>query len=159
MARRISTGRLGQPLDSLGEFIAAQRRQAGVSLRQLAESAGVSNPYLSQIERGLRRPSAEVLQQLAKALQVSAETLYVRAGLLDPQEQPAPAADGVSTVPAAVLADRLLTGRQKQIILDVYDSFVDAARSRAASTPAAATPPAAGTATATSTTTTTTEQE
>ncbi|SDE69561.1 helix-turn-helix domain-containing protein [Auraticoccus monumenti] len=128
MGPRITSGKLAQPLDSLGGFIAAQRRQAGVSLRQLAEAAGVSNPYLSQIERGLRRPSAEVLQQLAKALQVSAETLYLRAGLLDPVEHTAAGGDGTSTVPVAVLADRHLTGRQKQIILDVYDSFVDAGR-------------------------------
>lgn len=119
--------RLGQPLDSLGEFIATQRRHAGVSLRQLAETAGVSNPYLSQIERGLRRPSAEVLQQLAKALQVSAETLYVRAGLIDPGERPESGATGVMTVSGAVLADQRLSSRQKQILLDVYDTFVDAA--------------------------------
>lgn len=128
MGPRITSTKLGQPLDSLGGFIAAQRRQAGVSLRQLADAAGVSNPYLSQIERGLRRPSAEVLQQLAKALQVSAETLYLRAGLLDPDEHAATGGDGVSSVPAAVLADRQLTGRHKQILLDVYDTFVDAGR-------------------------------
>ena len=90
---------LGDPLNTLGEFIAAQRRSAQLSLRQLAEQAGVSNPYLSQIERGLRRPSAEVLQQLSKALRISAETLYVRAGILDPQDHPA------TTVEMAVLAD------------------------------------------------------
>lgn len=126
MGPRITSTRLAQPLDSLGGFIAAQRRQAGVSLRQLADAAGVSNPYLSQIERGLRRPSAEVLQQLAKALQVSAETLYLRAGLLDPDEHASTGADGVSSVPAAVLADRRLTGRHKQVLLDVYDSLVEA---------------------------------
>ena len=68
---------------NLGEYLREQRRNAQLSLRQLADAAGVSNPYLSQIERGLRKPSAEVLQQVAKALRISAETLYVRAGILD----------------------------------------------------------------------------
>ena len=90
---------LGEQLGTLGEFIAAQRRAAELSLRQLAEQTGVSNPYLSQIERGLRRPSAEVLQQLSKALRVSAETLYVKAGILDPEDHPA------TTVETAVLSD------------------------------------------------------
>ena len=103
---------------SLGEFIAAQRRAAELTLRQLAEQTGVSNPYLSQIERGLRKPSAEVLQQLAKALRVSAETLYVRAGILDP-------ADHKSTsVEMAILADTAITERQKRVLIDVYTSFV-----------------------------------
>ncbi len=109
---------LGDQLNSVGEFIAAQRRAAELSLRQLAEQTGVSNPYLSQIERGLRRPSAEVLQQLAKALRVSAETLYVRAGILDPDDHP------VTTVEMAVLADPLITERQKRVLIDVYGSFV-----------------------------------
>src|SRR5699024_552941 len=74
---------------SLGEYLHDQRRQAQMSLRQLAELAGVSNPYLSQIERGLRRPSAEVLQQIAKGLRISAEQLYVRAGILDPDDSAA----------------------------------------------------------------------
>jgi len=86
-------------------------------LRQLAEQTGVSNPYLSQIERGLRRPSAEVLQQLAKALRISAETLYVRAGILDPNDAE------VRSVELAILADPGLTERQKQSLLDVYQSF------------------------------------
>jgi transcriptional regulator with XRE-family HTH domain len=116
MARKIATG-LGEQLGSLGEFIAAQRRSARLSLRQLAEQAGVSNPYLSQIERGLRKPSAEVLQQLATALRISAEQLYVRAGILDPQAHPSP------TVEAAVLADTSITERQKRVLLDVYASF------------------------------------
>ena len=84
----VKSPNLGGQLGSLGEFIAGQRRAAELTLRQLAEQAGVSNPYLSQIERGLRRPSAEVLQQLARALRVSAETLYVRAGILDPEDHP-----------------------------------------------------------------------
>ena len=95
-----------------------QRRSAELTLRQLAEQTGISNPYLSQIERGLRRPSAEVLQQLAKALRVSAETLYVRAGILDPDDHP------TTTVEMAVLADSHITERQKRVLIDVYSSFV-----------------------------------
>lgn len=117
---RIRPPRLGDQLNSLGDFIAAQRRAAELSLRQLAEQAGISNPYLSQIERGLRRPSAEVLQQLSRALRVSAETLYVRAGILDPDEHPA--VD--RTVETAVLADRAISERQKTVLLDIYRSFV-----------------------------------
>jgi len=101
---------------SLGEFLQEQRRHAQLSLRQLADQAGVSNPYLSQIERGVRRPSAEVLQQIARALQISAEALYVRAGLLDH-----PRSD--HTVEDAVLADPVLSERQKRVLLDVYDTF------------------------------------
>jgi transcriptional regulator with XRE-family HTH domain len=102
----------------LGEFIREQRNQGQLSLRKLAEQAGVSNPYLSQIERGLRRPSAEVLQQLAKALRISAEQLYIRAGIVSPD-------DGVGgSVELAVLNDAGLTERQKQTLLDVYASFV-----------------------------------
>ncbi len=115
---RIKTPRLGEQLGSLGEFIAAQRRAGELSLRQLAELTGISNPYLSQIERGLRRPSAEVLQQLSKALRVSAETLYVRAGILDPLEHP------VTSVEMAVLGDPAITERQKRVLIDVYTSFV-----------------------------------
>lgn len=103
----------------VGDFIAAQRRQAQLSLRQLAELTGVSNPYLSQIERGLRKPSAEVLQQLSKALRISAETLYIQAGILDPDDYRA------DTVPMAILADPSITERQKQVLLDVYNSFVE----------------------------------
>ncbi|HIT76866.1 MAG TPA: helix-turn-helix transcriptional regulator [Candidatus Avipropionibacterium avicola] len=105
--------------ESVGEFIAQRRRAAELSLRQLAERAGVSNPYLSQIERGLRKPSAEVLQQVAKALQVSAETLYVRAGILDPDEDPHTSFEHV------VSADPRLTERQRTILLDLYASFVE----------------------------------
>jgi transcriptional regulator with XRE-family HTH domain len=115
---KIKPPSLGNQLGTLGEFIAAQRRAAELSLRQLAEQTGVSNPYLSQIERGLRKPSAEVLQQLAKALRVSAETLYVRAGILDPQDHSA------TTVEMAVLADASITERQRQVLMDVYNSFV-----------------------------------
>ncbi len=112
--------KISQPFTEVGEFIAAQRRAARLSLRQLADQAGVSNPYLSQIERGLRRPSAEVLQQVAKALRVSAETLYVRAGILDPADHPA---DGVQQ---AILADTAITERQKQTLIEVYASFLAA---------------------------------
>ena len=101
---------------SLGEYIREQREQAEVSLRQLAKVAGVSNPYLSQIERGLRKPSAEILQQIANGLRISAETLYVRAGILEER-------DGDPAVAAAILADGVLTERQKRALLDVYESF------------------------------------
>lgn len=105
-----------QPLTQLGEFIREQRKAAEVSLRQLADLAGVSNPYLSQIERGLRKPSAEILQGIAKGLQISAESLYVRAGLL--AEEPADRA-----VVDAVRADPVLSERQKQVLIEIYTSF------------------------------------
>ena len=109
---------VNKTVESLGDYLKEQRASARMSLRQLAEQAGVSNPYLSQIERGLRRPSAEVLQQLAKALRVSAEQLYIRAGIVSPE-------DGVGgSVELAVLADNGLTERQKQSLLDVYASFL-----------------------------------
>lgn len=111
---------LGQ---SLGEYLREQRQAASLSLRQLSELAGVSNPYLSQIERGLKRPSAEILQQLAKGLEVSAESLYVRAGILD-AESTAPAADAPD-VRRAIAADPALTARQKKAILDIYESYVE----------------------------------
>ena len=100
----------------LGEFIRDQRRSSQISVRQLAKTAGVSNPYLSQIERGLRKPSAEILQQLAKALRISAEALYIQAGILEQRE-----AGGVVT--ATLQADEGLTERQKQVLLEIYDSF------------------------------------
>jgi transcriptional regulator with XRE-family HTH domain len=99
----------------IGSFIRAQREAAQVSVRQLAEKAGVSNPYLSQIERGLRKPSAEVLSQIAKALRVSAEVLYVRAGILEPAES--------SAVRDSIITDTAITERQKQVLLDIYVSF------------------------------------
>lgn len=104
----------------LGAYIREQRESAQYSLRQLAQVAGVSNPYLSQIERGLRKPSAEVLQQLAKALKISAETLYVRAGLLD--ESGDSAAGGLAVI-TAIMADPELSLRQKQILREIYESF------------------------------------
>ena len=110
--------KVGRTVESLGEYLREQRETSRLSLRQLAEQAGVSNPYLSQIERGLRRPSAEVLQQLAKALRISAEQLYLRAGIVSPDE-------GVGrSVELAVLGDAQLNERQKQTLLDVYASFL-----------------------------------
>ena len=109
---------VGKTVETLGDYLREQRLAAKLSLRQLAEQAGVSNPYLSQIERGLRKPSAEVLQQLAKALRVSAETLYVRAGLLTDDDAAAP------SVREAIGRDPLLTPEQKQVLLGVYDSYV-----------------------------------
>lgn len=108
---------MGLTVESLGEYLKEQRLNARLSVRQLAEQAGVSNPYLSQIERGLRKPSAEVLQQIAKALRISAEQVYVRAGILSPEEH------GTS-VELAILGDAGLTERQKQSLLDVYASFL-----------------------------------
>ena len=104
-------------VESLGGYLREQRVNAGVSLRQLAEQAGVSNPYLSQIERGLRRPSAEVLQQLAKALRISAEQVYVQAGILNPDD------DEVRSVELAILGDPVLSERQKQALLEMYEAF------------------------------------
>jgi transcriptional regulator with XRE-family HTH domain len=102
----------------LGEFIKSQREVASMSVRRLAELAGVSNPYLSQIERGLRRPSAEILQQLAKALKISVEALYVRAGLLADEDAAVP------NVREAIGRDPLLTSEQKHVLLNVYESYV-----------------------------------
>jgi transcriptional regulator with XRE-family HTH domain len=101
---------------SIGDYIREQRQRTKVSLRQLAEATGVSNPYLSQIERGLRKPSAEILQQIAKGLRISAEALYVQAGILDDRESD-------TDVQAAVRADVSLSERQKQVLLDIYESF------------------------------------
>src|SRR6266446_557227 len=100
----------------LGDYIRDQRKVAQISLRQLARLAGVSNPYLSQIERGLRRPSAEILQQIAKALRISAEALYVKAGILEERETD-------SDIPAAILGDTTITERQKQVLLEICESF------------------------------------
>jgi transcriptional regulator with XRE-family HTH domain len=100
----------------LGNFIREQRSAARMSLRRLSELAGISNPYLSQIERGLRRPSAEILQQIAHALAISAETLYVRAGILEPR-------DGESDLAHAIVVDPYLTEDQKQALMRIYVSF------------------------------------
>jgi transcriptional regulator with XRE-family HTH domain len=115
--RDMATIRVGRTVESLGDYLREQRSAARLTLRQLAEQTGVSNPYLSQIERGLRKPSAEVLQQLAKALRISAQTLYVRAGILDSE-------DGTDhTVEMAVVGDPALTERQKHVLLEIYSSF------------------------------------
>ncbi len=103
-------------VSSIGTFIRAQREQARISMRQLSQAAGVSNPYLSQIERGLRKPSADILQQIAKGLRISAEALYAQAGILEDRPEGAGIRD-------AVLADPELTERQKQILIELYESF------------------------------------
>jgi transcriptional regulator with XRE-family HTH domain len=100
----------------LGEFIREQRRVARLSLRKLSDMAGISNPYLSQIERGLRKPSAEILQQIAKALRISAETLYVRAGILEERS-------GEHDLVGEILRDPTITEAQKQALVQVYHSF------------------------------------
>lgn len=102
-------------VSELGAYLREQRHSAKLSLRQLADVAGISNPYLSQIERGLRKPSAEVLQQIAKGLRISAEALYERAGLLEP--------DQTRGVREAVLADPQLSDRQRRALLEIYDAF------------------------------------
>ena len=103
-------------MHDLGGVIRDQRRMARLSLRKLSELAGISNPYLSQIERGLRKPSAEILQAIARALRISAETLYVRAGILEARE-------GDSDIVAEILRDTTITERQKQVLIEIYRSF------------------------------------
>jgi transcriptional regulator with XRE-family HTH domain len=105
-----------ETVKSIGDYIREQREQARISMRQLAQQAGVSNPYLSQIERGLRKPSADILQQIAKGLRISAEALYVQAGILEDR----PADSGVRS---ALLADPELAERQKQVLIEIYESF------------------------------------
>lgn len=100
----------------LGEFIREQRRVTHLSLRKLSELAGISNPYLSQIERGLRKPSAEILQQIARALQISSETLYIRAGILEERT-------GGSDLVGEILRDPYLNEEQKKTLVRIYDSF------------------------------------
>ncbi len=117
----------------LGAYIRDQRKSAQISLRQLARLAGVSNPYLSQIERGLRKPSAEILQQIAKALRISAEALYVQAGILEER-----AVD--TDVVAAIRGDSVLAERQKQVLLDIYDAFRRENGSAVAGAPGAGAP-------------------
>ncbi len=105
----------------LGDYLREQRKAAKLSLRQLSELAGVSNPYLSQIERGLKKPSAEILQQLARGLEVSAESLFVRAGILeaDPTQREVP------DVLVAIAADPRLSDRQRRVLTEVYQTFVE----------------------------------
>lgn len=112
------TDALEQRWRELGEFIRDQRQKGQMSVRKLADRAGVSNPYLSQIERGLRRPSAEILQQIAHALEISAETLFVRAGILDER-----AAAGETDVLVAIATDPALTDDQRQTLVHIYESF------------------------------------
>jgi transcriptional regulator with XRE-family HTH domain len=118
MTSRNPIENLGQ---SLGEYLREQRTTARLSLRQLADLAGVSNPYLSQIERGVKKPSAEILQQLAKGLQISSESLYVKAGFLDERTV---SEHRPWDVEAAVTADPALSERQKSTLIDIYRSFV-----------------------------------
>lgn len=114
-AAKAATVRVAK-VGSIGDFIKEQRELAQVSLRQLAATAGVSNPYLSQIERGLRKPSADILQQIAKGLRISAEQLYVRAGILEDRQVD-------SDVVPTILADSALTERQKSVLIEIYESF------------------------------------
>ena len=109
------SGKLKENTREIGGFIRDLRRNARISLRQLAEQAGVSNPYLSQIERGLRKPSAEVLAQLAHALRVSTPAMYLKAGLLDAKDNPG--------VLAAIATDPELTMAQKQSLTQIYETF------------------------------------
>ncbi len=106
-------------LHDLGGFIRDQRRNARLSLRKLSELAGISNPYLSQIERGLRKPSAEILQAIARGLRISAETLYVRAGILDERSGEAVEPDLVT----AIVRDPTINDRQRQALMEIYRSF------------------------------------
>jgi transcriptional regulator with XRE-family HTH domain len=114
LSAKVSTAAADMASD-VGSFIRSLRENAQVSVRQLAEKSGVSNPYLSQVERGLRKPSADVLSQVAKALRVSAEVLYVRAGMLEPSDK--------SQVRDAIITDTAITEQQKQTLLDMYASF------------------------------------
>lgn len=135
-------GNLG---NNLGDYLREQRLTKKLSVRQLSAIAGVSNPYLSQIERGVKRPSAEILQQIARGLSISAETLYVQAGLLDPKDA---AAETGATTRAAIASDPALTSRQRQSLLDIYESFVGSTAAASTGTSRKiATKPAAKTAT------------
>ncbi|MGA8047031.1 MAG: helix-turn-helix transcriptional regulator [Dermatophilaceae bacterium] len=136
MTSRNPIENLGQ---SLGEYLREQRTSARLSLRQLADLAGVSNPYLSQIERGVKKPSAEILQQLAKGLQISSESLYVKAGFLDERTV---SEHRPWDVEAAIGADTALTERQKSTLVDIYRSFVGEAITGPAETATDTTTPA-----------------
>ena len=114
LSAKVSTA-ASEVASDIGSFIRDLRENAQVSVRQLADLSGVSNPYLSQVERGLRKPSANVLSQIAKALRISAEVLYVRAGILEPSE--------TNQVRDTIITDTAITERQKQILLDIYASF------------------------------------
>src|SRR3954468_12299577 len=129
----VTVASISDRVGDLGEYLREQREHARLSVRQLATLAGVSNPYLSQVERGLRKPSAEVLQQIARGLRISAEALYVRAGILDEEGRP--------DVEAAVGADPELNDRQRRVRVDNCAPF--RAENRRPETDAAATEPAA----------------
>lgn len=118
-AGAVAGAQVGAGVSKIGEFLKEQRQASALSLRQLSELAGVSNPYLSQIERGLRKPSAEVLNQLAKALRISVEQLYVQAGLMSAESATTP-----TSVEAAVLADTRLNASQRKTLLEIHASFV-----------------------------------
>lgn len=113
---------------SVGEYIREQRAGAQLSLRQLAKAADVSNPYLSQVERGLRKPSAQILGQIAKALEISAESLYIRAGILEEKH-------GDLTVTEALANDETLTDRQRKSLLEIYAAFQTENAARRAAAP------------------------
>ena len=112
----VGMNELEQRWSDLGEFIRDQRHVGHLSLRKLSEMAGISNPYLSQIERGLRKPSAEILQQIARALEISSETLYVRAGILEER-------DGESDLVAEIRRDPWISEEQKRSLIQIYESF------------------------------------
>jgi transcriptional regulator with XRE-family HTH domain len=114
----MAEGLVGRAVGGVGDYLREQRVAAALSLRELAEQSGVSNPYLSMVERGVRNPSAQVLQQIAKALQISAEQLYIRAGLLSVDEETG------GSVELAVLNDPRLSEQQKSHLLDLYASFL-----------------------------------
>ena len=114
----MAEGLVGRAVGGLGDYLREQRVAAALSLRELAEQSGVSNPYLSMVERGVRNPSAQVLQQIAKALQISAEQLYIRAGLLSVDDETG------GSVELAVLNDPRLSEEQKSAVLDLYASFL-----------------------------------
>ena len=124
-ADRSAADRAGDRAHSLGAFIRDQRRVASLSLRKLSDMAEISNPYLSQIERGLRKPSAEILQQLARALRISAETLYVQAGILDERTD-------VPDLAGAIWDEATLTEAQKRALVQVLRSFQGENRTTAA---------------------------
>ncbi len=110
-------------MEALGDYIREQRDQAQMSVRQLAAAAGVSNPYLSQIERGLRRPSAEILSRLAGALRISAESLYVQAGILSEADAERRTEGEARDVRASIASDPTLTESQRRTLLEIYSAF------------------------------------
>lgn len=120
----------------VGDFIREQRSAAKVSLRELARTAGVSNPYLSQVERGLRKPSAEILSAIARGLSISAETLYEQAGILDRRS-------GTADTVVAIRSDAALSERHKAVLLELYETYVREHAAQTAQHPTASPAPAA----------------